>query len=212
MSETNITFASKKNDRKMNSIIVISAPSGSGKTTVINHLLKKFVNLEFSVSATSRTPRQGENEGEHYYFLSPEEFRARVERGDFIEWEEVYQGCMYGTLASEVDRIAAAGKVALFDVDVAGAMKFKERYKNAFLIFVLPPTLEVLKERLERRKSETQYIVNERLRKAEHELSHATKFDYMLLNDELDEALCEIDHVVGNFLDNKIVPSTFRIT
>ncbi|MDR2423661.1 MAG: guanylate kinase [Prevotellaceae bacterium] len=196
----------------MNSIIVISAPSGSGKTTVINHLLNKFDRLEFSVSATSRLPRSGEKNGEHYYFLTPDEFKTRIDKGDFIEWEEVYSGCMYGTLTSEVDRIAAAGKVALFDVDVAGALNFKARYKNAFLIFVVPPTLEVLKERLERRASETQFIVNERLKKAKHELSHAKTFDYMLLNDDLDEALCEIEGVVGDFLNNKIVPDTFRIT
>ncbi|MDR0559227.1 MAG: guanylate kinase [Prevotellaceae bacterium] len=195
----------------MNNIIVISAPSGTGKTTIINHLLDKFKELEFSVSATSRAPRPNEINGKHYYFISQEEFKKRVEQNEFIEWEEVYDGTMYGTPASEVSRICGLKKVALLDLDVFGALNFKSKFKNAFLIFVLPPSLEVLRERLEKRGSESPEAIDRRIEKAKEELTHALQFDYMLLNDELDEAQCEIEHTVSNFLHNKIVPDTFRI-
>ncbi|MDR2287530.1 MAG: guanylate kinase [Prevotellaceae bacterium] len=195
----------------MDNIIIFSAPSGSGKTTIINKLLKKFPKLEFSVSATNRDPRDDESHGIHYYFLSQDEFNSKITNGEFLEWEEVYGGAMYGTLLSEIDRICKSGKVALFDLDVHGALKVKKKFTNAFLIFVLPPSIEDLKERLEKRSSETPEFLEKRLDKAKEEIMHATKFDYILLNDDVDEALVEIHDVIHDFLEHKLVPSTFRI-
>jgi guanylate kinase len=195
----------------MENIIIFSAPSGSGKTTIINNLLEMFPKLEFSISATDRDPRENESDGINYYFLSQNEFKNKVINGEFLEWEEVYGGTMYGTLLSEIDRICKAGKVALFDLDVNGALKIKKRFKNALLIFILPPSLEALKERLEKRSSEAPEFLEKRLNRAKEEIMHATKFDYILLNDDFDEALIEIHGVVDNFLENKLVPNTFRI-
>lgn len=195
----------------MSNIIVFSAPSGTGKTTIINQLLKDFPNLDFSVSATSRPARENEVDGVNYHFLTKDEFKRKIENDDFVEWEEVYGGTMYGTLASEVSRICGTGKVAVFDIDVYGALNIKKKFKNAFLIFVAPPSLETLKERLENRSSETPESIEKRLNKAEEELSHAKKFDYILLNDDIEEALIEAKNVITDFLDNKIVPGTFRI-
>jgi guanylate kinase len=195
----------------MENIIIFSAPSGSGKTTIINNLLEMFPKLEFSISATDRNPRENESDGINYYFLSQNEFKNKVINGEFLEWEEVYGGTMYGTLFSEIDRICKAGKVALFDLDVKGALKVKKRFKNALLVFVLPPSIEALKERLEKRSSETPEFLEKRLNRAKEEIMHATKFDYILLNDDFDEALIEIHEVVDNFLENKLVPDTFRI-
>ncbi|MDR1895623.1 MAG: guanylate kinase [Prevotellaceae bacterium] len=195
----------------MSNIIVISAPSGSGKTTVINHLLEVFNNLEFSISATSRTPRENEKDGLSYHFLSYEDFQKKILNGEFIEWEEVYDGSMYGTLTSEVERICQSGKVALFDLDVYGALNIKKKFKNAFLIFILPPSIEDLKERLERRASETSEAIDKRLSKAKEEMLHALKFDYILLNDDINETLLEAERIIDDFLERKIVPDTFRI-
>jgi guanylate kinase len=195
----------------MDNIIIFSAPSGSGKTTIINNLLKMFPKLEFSISATDRSPRENESDGTSYYFLSPDEFKSKIINGEFMEWEEVYGGSMYGTLFSEIDRICKSGKVALFDLDVNGALKVKKRFKNALLIFVLPPSIEALKDRLEKRSSETPEFLEKRLNRAKEEIMHATKFDYILLNDDFDEALVEIHGVVDDFLENKLVPNTFRI-
>jgi guanylate kinase len=195
----------------MENIIIFSAPSGSGKTTIINNLLRMFPKLEFSVSATSRNPRKNESDGVNYYFLSQDEFNGKITNGEFLEWEEVYGGTMYGTLLSEIDRICKSGKVAIFDLDVSGALKVKKRFKNAFLIFVLPPSIEILEERLNSRSSETPEHIEKRLDKAKEEIMHATKFDYILLNDDIDEALTEIHDVIHDFLENKLVPNTFRI-
>lgn len=195
----------------MENIIIFSAPSGSGKTTIINNLLRMFPKLEFSVSATNRDPRTNESDGVNYYFLSRDEFNSKIANGEFMEWEEVYGGAMYGTLFSEIDRICKSGKVALFDLDVNGALNVKRKFKNAFLIFVLPPSIEVLKDRLEKRSSETPEFLEKRLDKAKEEIMHATKFDYILLNDDFDEALIEIHGVIHDFLEKKLVPDTFRI-
>ncbi|MDR2563315.1 MAG: guanylate kinase [Prevotellaceae bacterium] len=192
-------------------IIVIAAPSGSGKTTIIEHLLKNNANLEFSISATSRKPRKNEQNGVDYYFISAEEFRNKISNNEFLEWEEVYEGNYYGSPQSEVDRITKLGKTAMFDVDVVGALNIKKKYPNAFLIFVVPPSLEVLKERLEKRHTDSDEEISKRLQKAKEELSRAKEFDYILLNDELEEAIEEIDSVVSEYLKNKLVPGTFRI-
>jgi guanylate kinase len=195
----------------MDNIIIFSAPSGSGKTTIINNLLKMFPQLEFAVSATSREPRANETDGVHYYFLSGNEFNEKINKGDFLEWEEVYGNTMYGTLASEIERICRSGKVALFDLDVKGALNVKKKFKNAFLIFVLPPSIEDLKDRLEKRASETPESIEKRLGKAKEEITHATKFDYILLNDDIDEALLEAHGIINDFIEKKLVPNTFRI-
>jgi guanylate kinase len=195
----------------MDNIIIFSAPSGSGKTTIINNLLKIFPKLEFSVSATNRSPRDNESNGVNYYFLSPEEFKDKITNEEFLEWEEVYGGTMYGTLQSEVERICRSGRVALFDLDVKGALNVKKKFKHAFLIFVIPPSLNDLKDRLEKRSTETPETLEKRLNKAKEEIMHVTKFDYILLNDDIDEAILEIQDVINNFLENKLVPDRFQI-
>jgi len=195
----------------MSNIIIFSAPSGSGKSTIINNLLGRFPKLEFSVSATSRNPRENEIDGVNYYFLSQDEFNDKINNSEFLEWEEVYGGTKYGTLLSEVDRICKNGKVALFDLDVQGALNMKKKFKNAFLIFVLPPSIDTLKDRLEKRSTESSEFIEKRLSKAKDEIPHATKFDYILLNDDIDETLAEAQELVNDFLERNIVPNTFRI-
>jgi len=195
----------------MGNIIVFSAPSGSGKTTIINRLLEIFPELKFSVSATSRNPRGNEKNGENYYFLSEDEFNKKIENNEFIEWEEVYGGTKYGTLTSEVNRITNKGKVAVFDIDVYGALNLKKKYKDAFLIFIAPPSLDELKERLEKRSTDAPDVIAKRLEKAKEEMSQATAFDYILLNDDIEDALLEAQNIISDFLHKKIVPSTFRI-
>ena len=195
----------------MTGLIVIAAPSGAGKTTIIERLLKGNGNLGFSISATSRKPRAGEKHGENYYFMSPDEFRDRVNRGEFLEWEEVYEGSYYGSPKSEIQRIADRGQIALFDVDVMGALNIKKQYPNAFLIFILPPSMEILGERLSKRGTESRETLEKRLNKAKTEISKAPAFDYILLNDDLDEAVDEIQSVVAQFIDSRLVPGTFKV-
>jgi guanylate kinase len=195
----------------MSNIIVFSAPSGTGKTTIVDHLLKKFDRLEFSVSATSRAPRKNEQNGTSYYFLSSDEFQSAIDNGEFIEWEEVYGGTRYGTLISEVDRITKTDKVALFDLDVQGALTLKNKFKNALLIFILPPSLDILRERLNKRLTDSDKSIEQRLDKAKEEIPYATQFDYILLNDDIDEALVEVEYIIEDFLEKKLVPNTFSV-
>jgi guanylate kinase len=182
-------------------LVIFSAPSGAGKTTIVKHLLQQDLNLEFSVSATSREPRPGETKGKDYYFLSTEEFRKKIDNGEFLEWEEVYEGIFYGTLKSEVERIRDAGKHVIFDVDVVGGLNIKKFYGNeALAVFVKPPSVEELRKRLKNRSTESEEKIRMRISKAEKELEFAGRFDVIIVNNELSKALQEAEKVVSDFL------------
>lgn len=182
-------------------LIIFSAPSGAGKTTIVRQLLERGLNLEFSVSATSRSPRPNELHGRDYYFLTLEEFKTRVAAGDFLEWEEVYNGICYGTLKSEVDRICDAGKNVIFDVDVVGGLNIKKQFgEQALAIFVQPPSVNELRTRLKNRSTETEEKIAMRIAKAEHELSFAPQFDVVVVNDTLENAVIEAEKLVRNFI------------
>lgn len=183
-------------------LIIFSAPSGAGKTTIVKHLLSKYPDkFEFSISASTREPRGEEVHGKDYYFISKEEFLHRVAKQEFIEFEEVYSGTYYGTLRSEVERIWALGKHVIFDIDVVGGLRLRSKFPDqALAIFVNPPSLEVLKERLAGRGTDSEEKLQERYAKAEHELSFADKFDVILNNFELETAKAEAEELVLNFL------------
>lgn len=182
-------------------IIVLSAPSGTGKSTIITELMKRQeLRLGFSVSATSRAPRGQEQDGVHYYFLSPEEFERRVQAGDFVEWAEVYKGTRYGTLVSEVERVTGAGNNLIMDIDVQGALNVKKRFGDeAILIFVEPPTLQVLERRLRDRATDDEESIRRRLAKAEYEMSFAPQYDRVVVNDVLDKAVDEVDGIIRGY-------------
>lgn len=184
-------------------IIVLSAPSGTGKSTIIGELMKMpDLNLGFSVSATSRAPRGTEQDGVQYYFLSPDEFAARIERGEFVEWAEVYSGTRYGTLVSEVERVTGQGKNLIMDIDVEGALNVKKRYGDlALLIFIEPPTLQSLKERLRSRATDDDESIRRRLDKAEYEMSFAGRYDKVVVNDDLDTAVAEVADNIRAFTE-----------
>ena len=181
--------------------IIFSAPSGSGKTTIVRHLLNKGLNLEFSVSACSRNPRKDEVHGKDYYFLSVEDFRKGIEKGDFIEWEEVYKDHFYGTLTSELERIWKAEKHVIFDVDVVGGKNLKTIFKEkALAVFVQPPSIEVLGQRLRDRSTDSEEKIIDRLAKASEEMEYAGQFDVIIVNDILEDALAMAENVVSEFL------------
>ena len=182
-------------------LIIFSAPSGAGKTTIVKHLLQKGFDLEFSISATSRDPRPNEINGKDYYFLSTEEFIRKVQNDEFLEWEEVYKGIRYGTLKSEVERIRNKGKNVIFDVDVVGGLNIKKYYGDeALAVFVQPPSVEELRKRLTSRSTETEEKIAMRVAKAEHELTFASQFDVVIVNDELEKAFVEAENLVSGFL------------
>jgi guanylate kinase len=183
-------------------LIIFSAPSGSGKTTLVHYLLSKpELKLAFSVSAASRAKRPNEVYGKDYYFLSPDEFRSRIATGDFLEWEEVYENQYYGTLRSEIDRIHAEGKTVIFDVDVVGGLNIKKQFGDAALaIFVQPPSVKELENRLKRRDTESDESLAKRVAKAEEELTYANRFDVVLVNDDLEEAKKEAYRLVADFI------------
>lgn len=183
-------------------LIVFSAPSGSGKTTIVRHLLEKTsLPLAFSVSATTRLPRGTEKDTEDYYFLSESEFKRRIEKGDFIEWEEVYPGVYYGTLASEIERIWKSKKAVLFDIDVDGGLTLKRQFREQTLtVFVRPPSVEALRQRLLDRQTDSTDQVEVRVAKAEEELQKASAFDQILVNEDLPKALVAAEQLVINFL------------
>lgn len=183
-------------------LIIVSAPSGAGKTTIVKHLLSTFPSLAFSISATSRAIRKGEVHGVDYFFITSDEFKHKIEAGDLLEWEEVYNGSYYGTLKSEVNRMLENHRDVIFDVDVVGGLNIKKEFGNwAFSVFVSPPSLQALEERLKCRNTDSLETIAKRIAKAELEMSYADKFDYILVNDNLEMAKKTIVKVVGNFLD-----------
>jgi len=185
---------------KAKKMMVFTAPSGSGKTTIVRHMLKLFNQLEFSISATTRGIRAHETDGKDYYFLTTEAFKLKIEQGQFVEWEEVYPGRFYGTLKSEVERIWQQGKYVLFDVDVLGATSIKKMYgEKCLAVFVKPPSAEVLVERLKARKTETQETLEIRKARFLIELEFESNFDVVVINDKLEDALAEAEAIVRNF-------------
>ncbi len=183
-------------------LIIVAAPSGAGKTTIVHHLLDVMPGqLSFSISACNRKKRPNEVDGKDYYFLSTASFRKKIEAGDFVEWEEVYEDNYYGTLKSEIDRIGATGKHVIFDVDVKGALNIKKQYKNrALAIFIKPPDIASLKKRLEGRATESSASIQRRVKKAASEMKYAAEFDEIVLNDKLEEAKTSVYQIVNKFL------------
>ena len=182
-------------------LIIFSAPSGSGKSTIINYLLQQSLRLRFSISATSRAPRGTEKNGVEYYFLTPEAFKSRIAKGDFLEYEEVYTDKFYGTLKSEVERILNEGDNVIFDVDVVGGCNIKRFYGDrALSVFIQPPSIEELRKRLVGRGTDTPEVIESRIAKAEYELSFADKFDTVVINDDLETAKAKSLQVIQAFL------------
>lgn len=184
-------------------MVIFSAPSGAGKTTIVRRMMQHFSNLSFSVSATTRDPRSGEKNEEDYYFLTTEEFRQKVERDEFVEYEQVYHKQFYGTLRSEVERLWKAGKHVVFDVDVVGGLNIKKHYKEkALAIFIMPPSTDILEQRLYKRAKDDERSIRLRLSKAKQELTYAHQFDYVVVNDILEEAVEETKCLIQNFLNH----------
>lgn len=184
-------------------LIVFSAPSGSGKTTLVQHVLSQDLPLGFSISATSRPPRGKEQNGKEYYFLSSSEFKQKIQENAFLEYEEVYQDTFYGTLVSEINRLWAAGKHVLFDIDVVGGLNIKKKYpKETLAVFVKPPSLSALEERLRKRATDSEEKIKERLAKVESEMLYAPQFDSCLVNDDLEVAKKEVVQLVTNFINS----------
>lgn len=181
-------------------LIVISAPSGAGKTTIAWEIMKRNPSLVFSVSATTRAKRAGEVEGRDYFFVTREDFRRRVEAGAFVEWEEVY-GDHYGTLKEEVDRAMQAGHHVMFDVDVKGGLSIKRQYPEALLIFIRPPSMSVLRERLVKRRTESDATLGKRLERVPMEMEKGKEFDYQVVNDDLEQTVAEIQEIVKAYLE-----------
>ena len=182
-------------------LVIFSAPSGAGKSTLVNYLLPQFPQLSFSISATSRSPRGQEEHGKDYYFLSSEEFKARVAQDELLEWEEVYAGTYYGTLRSEVERILSEGKVVVFDIDVVGALNLKKQFGNrALALFVQAPSVEILEQRLRGRGTDSEEKIRQRVAKATIEMARAPEFDKVVVNDDLNTAKVEALAILKDFL------------
>ncbi len=183
-------------------LVILSAPSGAGKTTIVRHLLSLGLGLEFSISATSREPRSNEKDGVDYYFMGPEDFQEKVREGAFLEWEEVYTNQFYGTLRSEVARIRNAGKNVIFDIDVVGGLNLKKEFgDDALAIFVRPPSIEVMEQRLRNRGTDSAAQLQKRLSKAAQEITYAEQFDLVIVNDSLAATLAEAEERVKDFLN-----------
>lgn len=185
----------------MGKAIIFSAPSGSGKTTIVKQLLKEFTSLEFSISATSRAPRGQEVDGVDYYFMNNSEFAGRVENGEFLEWEEVYEGTCYGTLRAEIDRIWNKKNIVVFDVDVVGGHNLKAKFcESALTIFIMPPSVEVLRQRLIARGTDSDDAIAKRIAKAQSEIDKAKGFDVTIVNDVLEVAVDQTRSAIEEFL------------
>lgn len=192
----------------MGKLIILSAPSGAGKTTICKHLLGLNLKLEFSISACSRTKRVGERHGSDYYFLPVNEFKKKIENGEFLEWEEVYADMYYGTLISEIERIWQKGNHVIFDVDVVGGLNIKKHYgEKALAIFVMPPSVEELKLRLKTRSTDSDEEIDRRIAKAEKEMSYSDKFDKVIVNRNLQDALNEASRIVMDFVNQSHIRS-----
>lgn len=186
-------------------IIVFTAPSGAGKTTIVRHILHSFESVAFSVSATTRKPRDYEKNGTHYYFLSDKEFHKKIDDDAFVEYEEVYPGLFYGTLKKELQRLWSEGKHVIFDIDVHGAIEIKEIYGNrALTIFIEPPSIQVLQERLRQRGTEDEVSIQKRIAKFSKEMEFLDKFDYRLINDDLEIAFQEAEKIVMKFINDTL--------
>lgn len=185
-------------------VFIFSAPSGSGKTTILKPILEKLKDkFGFSISATTRPPREGEKDEVDYYFITPEKMRKHIANGDFLEWEEVYPGKYYGTFKSELERIWQQGKYVIFDIDVKGGVNIKNILKNqACSIFIMPPSIEELERRLRNRNTESEETLKERLLRAEMEISLSANFDYVVCNDDLDEAIAKVEEIITQQMNN----------
>lgn len=184
-----------------NKVIIFSAPSGSGKSTIVGRLLADYPNLEFSISATSRAPRGNETDGREYYFFTREEFEDKIRNGEFVEYEEVYEGSYYGTLKSEVERIWAKGHAIIFDIDVKGGVNLKSLYGDtAMSVFIMPPDMETLKKRLESRGTDSAESIEKRLARAKEEMEYRAKFDHVVVNDDLETAVKDTRRLIDAFL------------
>lgn len=193
----------------MSKMIIISAPSGAGKTTIVKHLLRQFPELGFSVSATSRAIREGELNGREYYFMSAEEFRLMIENNKLLEWQEVYPGSYYGTQVSEIERITSNGQFPVFDVDVVGGLNIKKMFgDNALAVFIRPPSFEILESRLRSRATDSEESLQKRLSKVKQELTYEYDFDQVIVNDKLEDALKHAEMLVKCFLG--LTDTTFQ--
>lgn len=186
---------------KKSKLIIVSAPSGAGKTTLVKHLLDSMEEIEFSISCATRNPRENENHGKDYYFIKPEEFKNKIDNQEFAEWEEVYSDNFYGTLKSEIHRIWEKGKSVIFDIDVIGGINLKKLYpENSLSIFIMPPSVAELEKRLRGRETESEEKIQMRINKAESELELAKEFDIILVNDDLETSKKEILNLVSDFI------------
>lgn len=182
-------------------LIIFCAPSGTGKSTIINYLMGLELNLHFSISTTTRAPRGEEKNGVEYFFISPEEFRSHIQNDDFVEYEEVYTDRFYGTLKSQVESQLEAGQNVVFDVDVNGGMRIKKHYGNqALSIFIMPPNIQTLRNRLENRGTDAPEVIDQRIARAEYEISQADNFDCQVVNDDLETAKKQVFEIINKFL------------
>ncbi len=187
-----------------NKIILVTAPSGAGKTSIIRHLMKKFPQMAFSVSATTRKPRENEKDGKDYYFISEKEFKEKIHHKEFLEWEMVYEGKYYGTLKEEIERIWAQNKVPVLDIDVQGAIHVQQQYPvNTFSVFIQPPSVAELKSRLLMRGSETEESLQARVNKSAFEMTFKSYFENVVINNDFDEACKQAEKIVSTFLNNE---------
>ncbi len=185
----------------MNKLIIVSAPSGAGKTTIVKQILKMNLPLEFSISACSRAIRNGEVEGKDYYFMSVESFKQKILKNEFLEWEQVYEGNYYGTLYSEIDRIWSNNNSVIFDVDVVGGLNIKKKFQNnSISIFIKPPSIEILEQRLRNRSTETEENILKRITKSKLELTFANRYDYVVVNDNLELAINDTKEIIERFI------------